>query len=90
MAIVDSKSEPISLLFASAAAHEITLVKQVVNARFTRRPTGDKAYDSDLMDRELKALGTELNAPHRAGRKSAPTQESRKLRSYKQRWKVER
>lgn len=94
MAIVDSNGLPVSLLITSAAPHEITLVKQVINARFTRRPvhrlTGDKAYDSDQADRELRALGTELNAPHRAGRKSAPTQDGRKLRAYKQRWKVER
>jgi transposase len=94
MAIVDSRGKPVSLLIASATPHEITLVKQVINARFTRWPirrlTGDKAYDSDRMDHELKALGTELNAPHRSGRKSAPTQDGRKLRQYKQRWKVER
>lgn len=94
MAIVDSQGLPVSLLIASAAPHEITLVRQVINARFTRRPirrlTGDKAYDSDRMDGYLKGLGTELNAPHRAGRKKPPTQDGRKLRAYKQRWKVER
>ena len=94
MAIVDSQGLPVSLLIASAAPHEITLLKKVIDARFTRRPirrlTGDKAYDSDRMDSYLKGLGTELNAPHRKGRKSAPTQDGRKLRAYKQRWKVER
>lgn len=94
MAIVDSSGMPVSLLIASAAPHAITLVKQIINARFTRRSirrlTGDKAYDSDQMDRERKELGTALNAPHRAGRKSAATQDGRKRRSCKQRWKVER
>lgn len=69
MAIVDSNGLPVSLLIASAAPHEITLVRQVINTRFTRRRirrlTGDKAYDSDPMDRELKGLVPNLT--HRIG-----------------------
>lgn len=34
--------------------------------------------------------GIEMIAPHRHNRKKAKTQEGRKLRRYKRRWKVER
>ena len=94
MAIVDEGGLPVSLLIASASPHEITLLKDVIRSRFVHRRieklTGDKAYDSDRMDKELAQKGTELNAPHRSGRKSPHTQDGRKLRPYRRRWKVER
>ncbi len=50
---------------------------------------GDKAYDSDGLDnRLLNVYGTELIAPNRKRR--TKTQDGRKLRRYKRRWKVER
>lgn len=62
--------------------------------RFTdERPEkliGDKAYDSDPLDEQLKTLDIELIAPHKANRKRAQTQDGRKLRRYKRRWKIER
>jgi len=51
---------------------------------------GDKAYDSDPLDAELEALDIEMIAPHRENRKQTQTQDGRKLRRYKRRWKVER
>jgi len=51
---------------------------------------GDKAYDSDPLDEELATLGIELIAPHKRNRKKLKTQDGRKLRRYKRRWKVER
>ena len=36
------------------------------------------------------AEGIEMIAPHRRNRKKAKTQDGRKLRRYKRRWKVER
>lgn len=54
------------------------------------RLIGDKAYDSDPLDKDLRAVGIELIAPHKANRKKAKTQDGRKLRRYKRRWKVER
>ena len=51
---------------------------------------GDKAYDSDALDQRLAEHGIELIAPHRAGRTKKNTQDGRKLRRYKRRWKVER
>ena len=51
---------------------------------------GDKAYDSEPLDRELAVRGVEMIAPHRRGRKKPPTQDGRPLRRYCRRWKVER
>ena len=51
---------------------------------------GDRAYDSDKLDKRLmEQRGLELIAPHRSTRKVA-TQDGRKLRRYRRRWKVER
>ena len=51
---------------------------------------GDKAYDSDPLDAELKVEGVEMIAPHRKNRKRRKTQDGRPLRRYARRWKVER
>ena len=53
---------------------------------------GDKAYDSDQSDENLlkKHGGVELIATHRRNRTKPKTQDGRKLRRYKRRWKVER
>lgn len=56
-----------------------------------QRLIGDKAYDSDPLDqRLLTERQIELIAPHRRNRKKPKTQDGRKLRRYKRRWKVER
>lgn len=51
---------------------------------------GDKAYDSDKLDRELQDRGTQMVAPHIRGRRRKNTQDGRVLRRYKRRWKIER
>jgi hypothetical protein len=50
----------------------------------------DRAYDSDPLDAQLKAEGIEMISPHRKGRKKPKTQDGRKLRRSKRRWRVER
>ena len=54
------------------------------------RLIGDRAYDSDPLDAELAEGGIDMIAPHRRNRKKAKTQDGRKLRPYKRRWKIER
>ena len=49
-----------------------------------------KAYDSDPLRTRLKRRGIELIAPHRRNRKKPKTQDGRKLRRHRRRWKVER
>ncbi len=50
---------------------------------------GDKAYDSDLLDAELAVMGVEMISPHLSTRK-LKTQDGRKLRRYRHRWRIER
>ncbi len=53
------------------------------------RMIGDKAYDSDSLDMQLRNdYGIELIAPNRRGR--GRTQDGRVLRRYCRRWLVER
>jgi transposase len=53
------------------------------------RLVGDKAYDSDPLDRRLQEeYGIQMIAPNRRNR--SRTQDGRKLRRYRRRWKVER
>jgi transposase len=94
MVVADNASLPLAIHAASASPHEVSLVGETLLQSFTagrpERLVGDKAYDSDPLDAELAERGIELIAPHRANRKKAPTQDGRKLRRYRRRWKVER
>src|SRR6266498_601020 len=51
---------------------------------------GDRAYDSDPLDEELRKDGIEMIAPHRSNRTKPPTQDRRRLSRYMRRWLVER
>jgi len=52
---------------------------------------GDRAYDSDRLDKELLIEeNVRLVAPHRNNRVAAVTQDGRQLRRYRNRWRVER
>ena len=94
MVVADNASLPLAVHAAPASPHEVTLVGETLLQSFTsaqpQRLIGDKAYDSDPLDAELAGRGIELIAPHRSNRKKPATQDGRKLRRYKRRWKVER
>ena len=95
MAITEGNGLPIGLSIASASPHEIKLVEETIESIYApylpERLIGDKAYDSDELDEKLKKkYGIELIAPHKKNRKKKKTQDGRKLRRYKKRWKVER
>jgi len=73
----------------------VKLVEATIDSGFTEyapaKLIGDKAYDSDGLDQILfDERGIEMIAPHRKGRKKIKTQDGRKLRRYRRRWKVER
>jgi len=73
----------------------VTLVEKTLDAAFVdeapRRLVGDRAYDSDGLDRRLRdERGIEMIAPHRSSRQRQPTQDGRRLRRYRRRWKIER
>ena len=94
VALADASGLPISVCAASASPHEVTLVGEVLAAGFLEerpeRLIGDRAYDSDPLDAGLAEEGIEMIAPHRRNRKRPKTQDGRKLRRYKRRWKIER
>ena len=94
MAVTDAGGVVLSVQIESASPHEVTLVESTVAERFIEglpeKLIGDKAYDSDALDQRLQQQGIELIAPHRSNRKKKATQDGRKLRRYKRRWKVER
>jgi len=95
MAIADAAGFPVSAHIESASPHEIKLVEATIDSSFTQyapdRIIGDKAYDSDGLDeRLLDERGIEMIAPHKENRRKQATQDARKLRRYKRRWKVER
>jgi len=95
MAIADTSGIPVAAHIESASPHEVKLVEATIDSGFTEyapdKLVGDKAYDSDKLDEQLlKERGVEMVAPHRKGRKKPKTQDGRKLRPYRRRWKVER
>ncbi|MDJ0722307.1 MAG: IS5 family transposase [Desulfobacterales bacterium] len=95
MAVADVSGFPIAAHIESASPHEVRLVEDTVDSSFTPyapdKIIGDKAYDSDKLDQSLaEERGIELIAPHKRNRKKPATQDGRKLRRYKRRWKVER
>ena len=94
MAVADRAGLPLAIYAENAAPHEVRLVRKTLVERFTddapERLIGDKAYDSDPLDKELQEQEVELIAPHKSNRKKPATQDGRKLRRYKRRWKVER
>lgn len=96
MAFSDGSSVPLALYTESASPHEVTLVEATLASAFLgeqhqpKRLIGDKAYDSDPLDETLEERGIEMIAPHRKNRKKKRSQDGRKLKRYKRRWKVER
>lgn len=94
MAVVAKQSRPLALKVFSATPFATTLVQPTFQQRFAKakikRLVGDNAYDSDPLDRHLKAKGIELIAPHKRNRRKPKTQDGRRVRRYKQRWTVER
>jgi len=74
---------------------ETQLVETTLEQRFTKakpaRMIGDRAYDSDPLDRRLREKhGIHLISPHHSNRSRKATQDGRELRRYCRRWKIER
>jgi len=93
-AITVGDSVPIAVSVQAASPHESQLVEEALGHSFLdelpARLIGDKAYDSDTLDRQMQEqYGVEMIAPHRSNR-VYPTQDGRPLRRYRRRWTVER
>jgi transposase len=93
MAVADRHGLPVAVGIASGQRNEQKLVVDTLKQRFLRklpeRLIGDRAYDSDPLDAELRSMGVEMIAPHHP-RRRRKTQDGRQLRRYRRRWHVER
>jgi hypothetical protein len=92
MAIVDRHGLPLSVSTHAANHHEVRLVQlcfdfYMIEAK-PETLVGDRAYDSDPLDDELRKDGIEMVAPHRYNRRKRATQDGRRLRRYARRWLV--
>ncbi len=94
MGIVDRHGLPVAASTHAANHHEVTLVQltfdfYMIEAK-PENLIGDKAYDSDHLDEELRQQGIRMIAPHRSRRRKLRTQDGRRLRRHQRRWLVER
>ena len=93
MAVVDRNGLTVSVCAESATPHEVTLAMstlvQMVVPDAPQSLVGDNAYDSDLLDEQVAPYGIEVIAPHRRNR-STSTQDGRRLKRYRRRWRIER
>jgi transposase len=94
MAIVARHGLPRSVSTHAANDHEVRLVQLCFDFYMIEaKPDnliGDRAYDGDLLDDELRKDGIEMIAPYRSNRRKSATQDGRRLRRYARRWLVER
>lgn len=92
---------PLAAVSAPASVGETKLVEPVLdqlNDTSRGAPTlwpeiiiGDKAYDSDPLRAVLASVSIDLLAPHRKNRTpKTRTNDGRKMRRYRNRWRVER
>ena len=102
MAVVDGNGIPIGAQFAPTQLAECrlaesTLAKVKVPRKGRGRPRSrlkreiaDRGYDSDASRMRFHKRQTELIVPSRKSIRNRRFQDSRKLRRYRKRWKIER
>lgn len=102
MVVVDGQGVPLASHLDSASRAEVKLLETTlgnIEVRPARkrdpwpqpqRLVLDRVYDSDPLRRRLAGRVTEMIGPHRKNRVKPKTQDGRKLRRYKRRWKVKR
>lgn len=95
MVLVDARGLPVAVDTAPANRSESRLVQQLFDfmlpSEAPPRVIGDKAYDSDPLDKTMAKRGVEMISPHRSNRRPEnKTQDGRPLRRYARRWTVER
>lgn len=92
VAIAATNSLPLAVSVQSASPAECQLVEEVLAGSFLdelpAHLVGDEAYDSDALQKLADEYDIELIAPNRQRR--SQTQDGRKLRRYRRRWRVER
>ena len=102
MVVASGQGIPLAAHLDSASPNEVTLIETTLaKVKVPRRGPGrpknkpkrliyDRAADCDSLRARWRHRGIELICPHRRSRKKPPTQDGRKLRRYRRRWKMER
>ena len=94
MLLTDGSGLPLAVEVHSASPAEVTLIEPLLDQQQVEGTPEhliyDRAADSDPLRERLKARGIDLVCPHRKNRKKPPTQDGRKLRRYKRRYRIER
>jgi transposase len=92
--LVDHQGLPWGAHIASASPHEVTLIETLLQERQLQRLPKhllyDLAADSDPLRARLLKRGIQLICPHRSNRSKPRTQDRRRFRRYKRRYRVER
>ncbi len=94
MGIVDRHGLPLAVSTHAANHHEVTLVQltfdfYMIEAK-PENLIGDRAYDSDKLDEELRARRHRDDRAASLAIGTRKTQDGRRLRRYQRRWIVER
>lgn len=94
MVLTDGNGIPLASDIDAANYAEVNLIEPLIDAAVTHsvppRLVYDRAADSDPLRERLAQRGIELVCPHRKGRVRKATQDGRKIRRYRKRWKIER
>lgn len=95
MVLMDGDRTPLGVIITAANESEVNHLERLLEASVVPLPEEtrllyDGAADSDPLRDRLAARGVELICPHRSNRVKAPTQDGRKLRRRRHRWKIER
>jgi transposase len=94
MVLADAKGLPLAVDIEAANHAEVNLIEPLLDSAATTyipdKLIYDKAADCDPLRERLAQRGVELICPHRKKRVRKRTQDGRKLRRYRRRWKIER
>lgn len=94
MLMIDSNGLPLSVEIAGANHAEVNLIEPLIDGRTLeqkpKRLMYDRAADSDPLRERLNAQQIELICHHRSNRTKPATQDGRKEKRLKRRYRVER
>lgn len=92
---MDGDRTPLGVLVTAANEGEVKHIERLLETSVVPLPDEfrllyDGAADSDPLRERLIERGVDLICPHRRNRVKPPTQDGRKLRRRRHRWKIER
>jgi transposase len=94
MVLSEAEGIPLAAEIHSASPAEVTLIESLLDEqplpKTPQRLIYDMAADSDPLRERLRERGIELICPHRKNRVKPATQDGRRLRRYRKRYKIER